>query len=273
MIVGMAIIGNFSDIDGVCLAFLPAILLALAVASYTMLCSCLFLEPRKVMLVAGSLTGLLYVLHILSRAIGSLEWMGNLSIFYYYEPAKIASELTMNWVGIGVSLGWMGIIILLCHPGCRSWLGRSLAAVGRMALSNYLLHSLVCTFIFYGFGLGLYGSVERIGQIGIVVPGLLRDFDGPVPEHLTRVQKSGIPFWQPECCCFHTAAWWRNLWKRTGQVDVETADVLPDGWRDWLQYEQACDEAGTLLFPSEAEALAADAGRYLALLRVVAKRV
>jgi uncharacterized protein len=72
------------------------------------------------------------------------------------------------WVGIVVSLAWIGIVMLACRTGCSSWLGRAFAAVGRMALSNYLLHSLLCTFIFYGFGLGLYGSVERIGQIGIV---------------------------------------------------------------------------------------------------------
>ena len=34
-----------------------------------------------------------------------------------------------------------------------------LAAVGRMALSNYLLQSIVCTLIFYGYGLGLYGKL------------------------------------------------------------------------------------------------------------------
>jgi SAM-dependent methyltransferase len=110
------------------------------------------------------------------------------------------------------------------------------------------------------------------GQIGIVVPGLRHDFDGAVPEHLTREQKSGIALWQPECCCFHTAAWWGNLWERSGLVDVEAADVLPDGWRHWLQYERACEEAGTLLFPSEAEALEADAGENLVLIRVVARK-
>jgi uncharacterized protein len=72
-------------------------------------------------------------------------------------------------VGILVSLAWMGIVMLACRTGCRSWLGRAFAAVGRTALSNYLLHSVLCTSIFYGFGLGLYGSVKRIGQIGIVV--------------------------------------------------------------------------------------------------------
>ena len=51
-----------------------------------------------------------YILHILSRAIGPLKWMGNLSIFHYYEPAPIASELSMNWLGIGIYLG----IIIIC---------------------------------------------------------------------------------------------------------------------------------------------------------------
>jgi len=34
-----------------------------------------------------------------------------------------------------------------------------LAAVGRTALSNYLLQSLICTTIFYGYGLALFGKV------------------------------------------------------------------------------------------------------------------
>ncbi|OGO32744.1 MAG: hypothetical protein A2Z29_08015 [Chloroflexi bacterium RBG_16_56_11] len=110
------------------------------------------------------------------------------------------------------------------------------------------------------------------GQIGIVVPGLVRDFDGPVPEHFTRRQKNGSVFWSDECWCLHTVDWWRQLWARTGLVDIEVADVLPDGWRHWLQYDKACADAGTLIFPSEGEVLEADEGRYLALIRVIARR-
>src|SRR4030043_662440 len=51
------------------------------------------------------------------------------------------------------------------------------------------------------------------GQLGIVIPGLARDFDGPVPEHLTRPHQDRGVFWVDECWCFHTAAWWRNLWE------------------------------------------------------------
>lgn len=110
------------------------------------------------------------------------------------------------------------------------------------------------------------------GQIGIVVPGLTKDFNGEVPEHLTRPRKNGSVFWQPGCWCFHTAGWWRNLWGRTGQVDVEATDIMPDGVKLWLRYEIACDEAGTLLFPSEAETLEEDDGEYLAMVRVVGRR-
>ncbi len=114
--------------------------------------------------------------------------------------------------------------------------------------------------------------VKPGGQIGIVVPGLMQDFDGPVPEHLMRKRSDGGVFWQPDCWCFHTAAWWRRHWEKTGLVDVAVADVQPDGWRDWLQYEKACNEAGTLLFPSEEETLEVDGGEYLGFVRLVARR-
>jgi SAM-dependent methyltransferase len=110
------------------------------------------------------------------------------------------------------------------------------------------------------------------GQIGIVVAGLARDIKGKVPEHFTRPRQDGSVFWVDECWCFHTAAWWHNHWGRTSLVEVEVADVMPDGWKHWLQYEQACDEAGTLMFPSEAEILQRDAGRYFALIRMVARK-
>ncbi len=111
LIVGMAIINNYSDISGIMLAFIPGLLLPLAVASYSLLFSCIFLDPRKVMIAAGSITGLFYILNIVARAVGSLEWMGKLSIFHYYTPAAITTELEMNWVGIGIYLGLIVVSI------------------------------------------------------------------------------------------------------------------------------------------------------------------
>lgn len=39
------------------------------------------------------------------------------------------------------------------------------APAGRMALSNYLLQSLVCTGIFYGYGLGYFEQLPRVWQL------------------------------------------------------------------------------------------------------------
>jgi uncharacterized protein len=38
-----------------------------------------------------------------------------------------------------------------------------------MALSNYLLQSVICTTIFYGHGFGLFGRVDRAAQLAIVI--------------------------------------------------------------------------------------------------------
>jgi uncharacterized protein len=46
---------------------------------------------------------------------------------------------------------------------------KPLAAVGRMALTNYLTHSIVCTLIFYGYGLGYFGKIGPAQGIGLTV--------------------------------------------------------------------------------------------------------
>ncbi len=62
----------------------------------------------------------------------------------------------------GVSLGlcYVSGIVLLIAAGKGEKLKIYLAPVGRMALTNYLSHSIICFFLFYSFGLGLFGKVE-----------------------------------------------------------------------------------------------------------------
>jgi SAM-dependent methyltransferase len=110
------------------------------------------------------------------------------------------------------------------------------------------------------------------GNIGIVVPGLMREFDGDLPEYLTRRQPSGSVFWNPaECFSFHTVDWWRRHWEQTGLVKIKKADILADGWRLWLKWAEMLDELGTG-FDDEAPALRADRGRYLGFIRLVAEK-
>jgi len=72
------------------------------------------------------------------------------------------------WGSLLVSMGWVGLLMVLYKASMLQRLMEAFAAVGRMAFTNYLLQTILCTTIFYGHGLGLYGSVPRVGQIGVV---------------------------------------------------------------------------------------------------------
>ena len=78
----------------------------------------------------------------------------------------LLSQELMIWGNLLVALGWVALVMLLCQ---RGWHLRPVAAVGRMALTNYLLQTMICTTIFYGHGLGLFGQVDRAGQFAIVL--------------------------------------------------------------------------------------------------------
>jgi uncharacterized protein len=60
-----------------------------------------------------------------------------------------------------LSLAWAALVILFMQSGAARWLADRLAAAGRMAFSNYLGTSLLCTTFFNGYGLGWYGYLER----------------------------------------------------------------------------------------------------------------
>jgi len=67
-----------------------------------------------------------------------------------------------------VSLGYIAVIMRLVQTETFAGLQKRWAAVGRLALTNYLLQTILATLIFYGFGLGLFGSVARWQQLLIV---------------------------------------------------------------------------------------------------------
>lgn len=71
-----------------------------------------------------------------------------------------------NYLGSAmVSMAYVCLFIYLYKRNKDSALMSALQSVGRTALSNYLLQSLICTFIFYGFGLGLFASLSRAQQL------------------------------------------------------------------------------------------------------------
>lgn len=95
-------------------------------------------------------------------------------IFYAWTTIPLAGS---GWevVGLGIGLATAplltGAYIALVMAGFQTRPGRmvsaALAPAGRMALSNYLLQSLVCAVIFYGYGMRLMGELPPLAVQGI----------------------------------------------------------------------------------------------------------
>ena len=72
---------------------------------------------------------------------------------------------------LSLALGYIGLVMLICKLNLFKRTQFVLAKVGQMALTNYLSHSLICNFIFMGWGLGLAGHLQRV-EIYYVVLGV-----------------------------------------------------------------------------------------------------
>ena len=121
------------------------------------------------------------------------------------------------------------------------------------------------SFVYYGTDDLYLNYLARFlkpgGQIGIAGAGLVKEIEGPMPEHLRE-------WWTPDLWCLHSAAWWRRHWERTGIVSMEVADTMADGWLRWLDWHKAIAPDNAV----EIDALEADRGQYLGYIRVVGCR-
>lgn len=121
------------------------------------------------------------------------------------------------------------------------------------------------SFMYYGTDDFYLSNLARFvkpgGQIGIAQSGLVRELEDSVPEHLRE-------WWNPDLWCLHSPEWWRRHWERSGIVDIQVADMLPDGWKAWRDWLQTIAPENT----AEIQAVEADAGQTLGYVRVVGQR-
>lgn len=73
--------------------------------------------------------------------------------------ARHQADITYDFSRLAQTIGHLGLLGLFLKSGVFSWFRKSMAAVGRMALTNYLTHSLVALIIFVL--LGYWGQLER----------------------------------------------------------------------------------------------------------------
>jgi uncharacterized protein len=90
----------------------------------------------------------------------ALGWYQYASGFSAVSTFGASLSLSMPFDVI-MTIGWATLIMLLIKTVSSDAVRARLAATGRMAFTNYLTTSIVMTTIFYGYGLGLFGSVGR----------------------------------------------------------------------------------------------------------------
>jgi uncharacterized protein len=88
----------------------------------------------------------------------------------FYWQFSMAFGFQFNyWGSIFTAFGYMCILMLVANNIETHRVKQALARVGKMAFTNYILQSLICTLIFYGYGLGLFGQLERLQQLFVVL--------------------------------------------------------------------------------------------------------
>lgn len=67
-----------------------------------------------------------------------------------------------------IGMAHASVVLLIVRAGAWSSLIQRLSAAGRMAFTNYLMTSIMTTFLFCGFGFGLYGQLSRFELLYVV---------------------------------------------------------------------------------------------------------
>jgi uncharacterized protein len=89
-----------------------------------------------------------------------------------FDPMRTVLTLTsFPATRAAMTLGAMSAMLLLYKAGAMQGMLRRLAAIGQTALSNYILHSFIYGFVFYGYGLNLFDKLQR-WQLYVVVAGM-----------------------------------------------------------------------------------------------------
>lgn len=98
----------------------------------------------------------------------------------YYEVSMILeanfsllafskANITYDLGRLPVAMAHVAVIMLFCKTNILNWLKTSLAAVGKMALTNYVMHSIFSMILFTGVGFGLFGELQRYELLYVVV--------------------------------------------------------------------------------------------------------
>ncbi len=62
---------------------------------------------------------------------------------------------------LALAVGYIGLVMSVCRAGLLRGMQSVLARIGQMALTNYLMQTVLCNLVFLGFGLGRFALWDR----------------------------------------------------------------------------------------------------------------
>lgn len=106
----------------------------------------------------------------LGLAIGVWGLIDNYSKGWSMEYSFFLGGLWNYFASLPMVIGYIGLIMYLVTGGLGDLLKKWLAPVGQAALTNYLMQSIIATFVFYGHGLGWFGTMGRAEHWMLIIP-------------------------------------------------------------------------------------------------------
>lgn len=129
----------------------------------------------KLLIFHGERTRLFYLIMMITGYLVGLtvNYMETRMVLDSNFDAVVISKADQTYqIGrLFTTMGHVGLFMLFIKSGTLRFLQKSLAAVGKMALSNYLTHSVVTSIIFYGDGFSMYGKLQRF-ELYYIVAGI-----------------------------------------------------------------------------------------------------
>jgi uncharacterized protein len=106
--------------------------------------------------------------------------IGLAGAFVVAQFASQVSQINMSWLMLLVTAGhilggffmamtYVSLMVFCSQRGMFNKLRSLVAKLGRMALTNYLMHSLIASILFFSYGFGLYGKVNPFQGILITI--------------------------------------------------------------------------------------------------------
>ncbi|WOV87428.1 DUF418 domain-containing protein [Sporosarcina oncorhynchi] len=115
----------------------------------------LFTNPRDEGTSYLKATWILLPLGILMKGVGELAPINGWTDFLIGAGAPL------------LALGYISAFAYLYTKIANSIFMRAFESVGKLSLTNYIMQTVICTTIFYGYGLGLFGKLGVLNGIGL----------------------------------------------------------------------------------------------------------